>query len=99
MCRTLIEYRDDVEELLKVLKENSNNNMTTKFPCNKCGIMNVETFDIVREHLICDGIIEQYSICYLYGDIFPIQVSCLFFEIILYQTYIYYSKYIIFFGE
>ena len=47
MCRTLKEYRDGVEEFLKFDKENSRNNMTKKFPCNKCDMVDGQTFDTV----------------------------------------------------
>ena len=75
MCRTLKEYRDGVEEFLKFAEEQSRNKMSTKCPCNKCGIVKVQTFDKVREHLICDGIIEQYNIWCFHGESIPIQVS------------------------
>lgn len=69
--RISAEYENGVEEFLRFAQANDRFSVGGKFccPCVNClnGIR--QTVDVIREHLLCDGILQSYSTWTWHGEV------------------------------
>ncbi|GLT30050.1 hypothetical protein SLA2020_048730 [Shorea laevis] len=63
-----VEYQAGVRSFIKFAKAKFPNMDQINCPCSRCLNSRLQTFDVIEEHLSCDGFLEGYNVWYCHGE-------------------------------
>ncbi|KAJ9566908.1 hypothetical protein OSB04_002874 [Centaurea solstitialis] len=76
--RLSVEYRQGVEEFIRVAKNHLDYRGLSRCSCKKCGNAMLQTIDLIKQHLFVNGIQMTYQVWHYLGESLPWRVTTKF---------------------